>query len=411
MKKITRIFIFACSLFPVPCSLAPCARAEEWGIAFTGQILEVVNGEKSPAVRSGKTDYEAVVYVRLYDESEGEAAAKTDALWGRAITVRTKNAVFSCELKDSAGLDVGGTKYASLQDALAHVAGDRVTVGVTPFSDTNAEITPRQTLATAPVAAAAGDALGTVGDVTVGGTLTVGAGRISNASFAGPVTHDADVTFETAPILSELSLGDSTTLSAKTLATKGTVAVETLEAGQVTASNVTASVKKLGTPAFGDLTVTGATEVYDAKGASDAVVLEGTTKTDKITAMKFVLGGSFRFFKWGDVTILTGPGKEGEKGYWSGTTQSGYWTVPSTAEGMDGDIFASVSFKIASGGTCTVNVTDTDGSSVTVAELACSAASGNSYWMPVQTFLLRGQKISWTGSATELRFYYRPFKY
>lgn len=390
---------------------ALCVRAEEWGIAFTGQILEVVNGEKSPAVRDGKTDYEAVVYIRLYDESEGESTAKTDALWGRAITVRTKNAVFSCELKDSAGPNVGGTKYASLQDALAHVAGDRVTVGVTPFSDANAEIAPRQTLATAPVAAAAGDALGTVGDVTVGGTLTVGAGRIPRASFAGPVTHDADVTFETVPTLPELALGESTTLTAKMLATKGTVVVETIEAGQVTASNVTASVKKLGAPAFEDLAVTGATEVYDVQGASDTVVLEGITRTDKITATQFVLGGSFRFFKWGAVKELTGPGAVGEKSYWTGTAQDGYWTVPTTAEGMDGDIFVSISFKIASGGNCTVSVTDTDGSSMTVSKLSYSAASGNDYWMPVQTFLLRGQKISWKGSASELRFYYRPFKY
>jgi len=404
-SRISRLTLLA--LFTIHFSLFTVSslRAEEWGIAYSGQLLLTENGVKSPVVYRGATNFAANVYIRLYDESEGVVTEKGKALWGRKISVNTRNAMFSCELKDSAGTKLTA-QYETLQEAFAHLAGDRVTVGVTPFEDTNDEISPRQSLASVPFAVNAGDALGTVGDVTVGGTLTIGAAKVPSASFGGPVTHDGETTFRSSTTLRELALGDSSPLTAGTLVAGSGVAVSAAETGKLTAENVEMTVKDVASASFSNLTVSGAVEANRLQAIDKKLTVTRSVTASTVKADALVLGGTFDFFKWKNdiVTIENGTGVT----EWHGAPGAGDWTVPTLADGFDGDIFVSVSFRVI--GPLVVSI---DGAAVATLNASGANFGGDEdgTWMPFQAFLARGQKISWSGSAKEVRFRYRQFTY
>jgi len=388
-------------------SFAPGAHAEEWGIAFSGKILMAQDGAKQPAVFGGSANYTTNVFIRLYDSTDGAAQPKGRALWGRRITVNTRDGLFSCELRDSNGTKLNAA-YERLQDAFAHLSGGTMLVGVTPFNDGNDEISPRQTLVAAPYAVHAGDALGTVGDVAVNGSVTVGSVRAPFADFNGPVVHERTVTFDSATTLRSLSLDDSTPFAATRLAVGKDVDVSTARAGDMTAGGLSANVAYVATVVASNLTLNGSARVQDLTACEEALTVEGDVLAGRLNCKDLVLGGSFDFFKWGDVVVLTN-GEMSSKSYYSGTAKEGEWQVPASKgeDGMGGDLIVSLSFKVPTSGV----VTEISVDGTTVAKLSCSGSANGSVWLPFQAFLRRGQKISWTGEANDLSFYFRVFKY
>jgi len=398
-------------------SLALVAHGEEWGFSFSGTILETKDdGTKTPALYNGSSNYTANVYIRLYDESSGEDADKP--LWGRQITVHTRNGAFTCELRDSSGVQLSDATYQHLQDAFAHLSGDSVSVGVTPFKDTSGgEITPRQTLVAVPTAVNAGDALGTVGDVTVDGKLTVGAARVPQADFKGSVTHGGSVTFQSPTTLRSLTLDDSATFKVSSLAVGKDVSVAEVQADVLKAADLNAEVANVGSAAFTNLTLTGSAEANALKSGNGALNVAGDASALKLNCMQLVMGGSIDFFKWGGFQYLTKSSEPSSESKYHGSEANGDWTVPIDFSG--GDVFISLSFRYS--GTAaytedcgtTISIGEQDSVSPTkVAKLSASSLpDGESVWLPFQAFLRRGQKISWSGDAKAVSIYYRPFTY
>lgn len=405
-KKVATLLTFHFLLLTT--CFSPALKAEEWGIAFSGRILETTeSGVKVPALYGGASNYTANVYVRLYDESEEGATSKNQALWGRCIPVNVRDGLFSCELKDSAGVKLKAT-YEHIQDVFSHLTGDKVTVGVTPFDDTKGEIEPRQSLVSAPYAINAGDALGTVGDVSVDGKLTVGAASVPDAVFKGPVKHDGGVTFHEKTTLGSLSLSDKAPFKASALTVGQNVSVAKVQARSLTAENLTATVENVQSATFSNLTLSGSVEAKELKSSGDRMTIDGDVTADRLTCSQLVLGGKFEFFKWGAIQELEASSESSSKTFYYGNASNGEWTVP-TEDSFGGDTFVSLSFMIPQGGTATVSV---DGSQI--AKLSYTGSKDvkeTKIWLPVQAFLARGQKISWSGSAEQLQFCYRLFTY
>jgi len=411
MKQLSSIFC----LLSLP--LALVAHAEEWGFSFSGTILETKDdGTKTPALYNGSSNYTANVYIRLYDESSGEDADKP--LWGRQITVHTRNGAFTCELRDSSGVQLGDATYQHLQDAFAHLSGDSVSVGVTPFKDTSGgEITPRQTLVAVPMAVNAGDALGTVGDVTVDGKLTVGAVRVPQADFKGSVTHGGSVTFQSPTTLRSLTLDDTAAFKVSSLAVGKDVSVAEVETDVLKAADLNAAVANVGSASFTNLTLTGSAEANALKSGNGALNVAGDASALKLNCMQLVMGGEIDFFKWGKIHSLAQSSDPSSESRYHGDANNGDWTVPS--DFGEGDTFVSLSFcysrtsAYAEGCGTTISIGEHDSDSpAKVAKLSASSLpDGESVWLPFQAFLRRGQKISWTGNADAVNIYYRAFTY
>lgn len=113
-------------------------------------------GTASPA--SGTSLYMAF---RLYAEPGSDktriraANNKNAALWGRQATIALENGDFDVDLSDSLGTAIEGLPYATLSDAVdAALARGSSTLylGLTPESDSNAEIFPRLKLTAVPKA-------------------------------------------------------------------------------------------------------------------------------------------------------------------------------------------------------------------------------------------------------------------
>lgn len=390
----------------VALALAGAAQvfAEEWGFSFSGQLQETRENVKYPLDITCKTN----LYIRLYDDSEGVVSDKREALWGRLVSVHAKGGLFSCELKDSNGTPLQA-QFDRLQDAFAALKGSKVTVGVTPFKDTFAEISPRQTLSSVPFAVNAGDALGSVGDVTVSGTLTAGTLEAPLATFEGAVTHTGDASFDRSPTLPRLSLGEGAELSATVLSTEGAVSATSLKTDALTVGDLSATVKSLSSLTATNLAITGATTVSNVTATANELKVTGAVRTQRLKATNLEVGGSIDFFQWNPqettdaFTTVPGGGESGEVTKYIGSAQAGSWTVPLA---LDGDIFISLDLKLKAGATAKIKI---DG--IEVAEHKFGV-SGEEAWacFPFQIFVARGQKIEWSGGET-IDLHYRLFRY
>jgi len=395
-----RLFLAFCILHSALFT-ASSLRAEEWGFSFSGQLLQVVDRQKTVARHAGSTNYAATIYVRLYDDSEGAATGKAQAIWGRRIDVHVKNGTFSCELRDSAGdgQQLANTAHARLQDAFAHLGGSVVTVGVTPFDDRNAEISPRQRLAAVPFAVNAGDALGTVGDVTIPGTLRTGALKAADVTFGGTVSHAGNVTFQTDPMLPRLTLGDSEPLKVETMAVSGEVAVKRVEADTLKTGEAKVKVSKLTDGSVSGLAVSNAVTVGTLEPVGKTLETTGDMAVRDLAVRDFVVGGGMDLFKWADKPVELGPSTAESKGYYTGNGANGHWTATCNC---------LISLSIKTTGTATITLTTKNGGTVTVGTIQASG------WFPFQVFLRKDQRISWSGGSEgekDFRAVYREFRY
>lgn len=382
---------------------AASAFAEEWGFAFSGQLQETRENVKYPLDITCATN----LFIRLYDDSEGVINDKKLALWGRQVTVHTKGGLFSCELKDSNGVPLLA-RFDRLQEAFTALKGTKFTVGVTPFKDTNAEISPRQTLSSVPFAVNAGDALGSIGDVTVSGTLTAGTLEAPVATFEGAVTHTGDASFDHSPTLSRLSLNQSAELSATALSTEGAVSATSVKTDVLRTDNLTATVKSIPFVSATNLTVTGLTTVSNVTAAAADLTAKGTVKAHILRVKDLKLGGSIDFFQWNPqtatdaFTTVPGGGESGEVTKYIGNAKAGSWTVPRQ---LNGDIFISLDFKLKAKGATLIKIDNK-----LVAEHKFGVSSGSA-WFPFQIFVARGQTIEWSGDGESVNLRYRLFKY
>jgi len=397
-SRVLRLTLLA--LFTIHFSLFT-ARAEEWGFSFSGQLLQVVDQQKTVVQKDGSKNYAATIYVRLYDDSEATATLKSQAIWGRCIDVHVKNGTFSCELKDSAGdgQPLAGTAHVRLQDAFAALGGSVVTVGVTPFDDKNAEISPRQRLAAVPFAVNAGDALGTVGDVTIPGTLKTGAFKAAaDVTFGGTVSHAGNATFRSDPRMPRLSLGDSESLKVKTMTVGEDMEVKRVEAGTLTTGEAAVKVGKLAGGSVSNLVVAGAVTADALKPVGQTLETSGNVSVRDLVVKDFVLGGGMDMFQWAAEPTKLERADEEAFGYYTGSAANGYWTATCNC-------LMSLSFRLEN--SVTVKLSTKDGE----IEAGTIQASGSgSGWFPFQVFLRSGQVISWTGGS-EILVVYREFRY
>jgi len=380
------------------------AFAEDWGFSFSGILQQVSDNVHAPATLNGEKLYSTSLFIRLYNDSEEAATSKDQAIWGRKIPVMVKDGQFTCELKDSAGTELAAA-HSSLVEALAAATGSRLSIGVTPFDDTNAEITPRQLLSAAPFAAVAGDARGTLGDISVPGTLTVGAFTAGSAVFADTVRHSGTATFSSDPKLPKLTLSESEPLEAPQLESEEAVSVSTVETANVSAGTVTAKVETLVEGVVSNLSVKGAASVASVRPVRLSLKAEGDASCTDLSVTNLVFGSGVDLFQWEKTTGELTASDVTSAGQYKGDKdgKNGEWTVPafdSVSQELPKYYFLSLSVDVGNGGSVSVKVDDAE-----VATL--SAPKG---WQSFQVFLKPGQKFSWS-SAQAGKLYFRRFRY
>jgi len=291
MKKITRIFVFACSLFPVPCSLVfadvPVA------INYVGHL----GGEAM------KGDEQVMLMVfRLYGgPGTGNALEKKTALWGRQASVSLKDGNFDVDLKDTLGSAIADTKYNSLAEAVAAAfesGSSDLYLGLTPASDQNAEIFPRQRLTAIPKAVQA-RAVRTIPNNFTAPQLSFeegGSMQVTGASQFGDGTTYRSAQFEPGSRTSfKTGVDVAGTLKADQVAAR-TVKADSVSVGSMQTTG-TATLDVTGTASFA-----GATKWSgDFKGASSTTaavtrvvgdVWAKQVKTDVLTSDNFINNSS-----------------------------------------------------------------------------------------------------------------------
>jgi len=366
------------------------ARGGEPGFAFSGRLLETSDSTSAVVKLDGKTSYAADLYLRLYDDSEGEKTEKSEALWGRCVRVNVQDGNFSCDLCDSAGTPIAGLPCERLADAFARLSGTKLSVGVTPFDDANTEITPRQTLTSAPFAVCAHDALGSAGDLAVPGTVNATGFSAESAAFAGTVNHEGTVTLASRLTLPKLVMDDTRTLTLSTL-DAASAGVTNATASDVAVGTAKAAVGDVGELVAADLAFAGNTRIgmLSPPEGSDELVVDGAVGTKAIEVTDIEVGSPLALFKWEPAfyTLKAASTSSESSGYYNYEGQNGWWSAPT-----DKPVFVSLSFNVSDSSGITVKVDE-----IEIANLSLSGGVAPA-WMSVQVFLNKKQKISWSGA-------------
>jgi len=177
----------ACTVILLVSGLSFAASAPPQ-FTYKGQLMEIVNGISTP-VTSGADDIFSVdMWVRLYNST---SAAKPDgALYGRKVSVVVNKGIFAIDIGDEYGEPLPGV-YTNLLDLISGSSSTTLLVGITPFADTNDEITPRQQLFSAPFALLANDVSQALGNFTAtnGISLFQALDVAEKTVFKGPVAN------------------------------------------------------------------------------------------------------------------------------------------------------------------------------------------------------------------------------
>jgi len=382
--------------------VALSSRGEEWGFSYSGQLLEIRDGVREVADDgSGNTSYCTNFYVRLYDDAEGVSTA-TNALWGRLIyDVPVKNGNFAFELRDSNGAPLTDAAWPSLQDAFAHLSGDRMTIGIRPFTDAEtSEIEPRQQFVAVPYAVFAGDARGARGDLRLDGTLTTVGMAVPEAEFRQSVTHTGPVSFNESPVLPTLSLKAGVPFQAGTVATTNVLKTATLETDVLVAHNATVTLRGAAALVVTNLMVKGTVNAPTLT-ASDGreMSVEKVEGVSELRAAKIEFDGPVNLFDFAnEVKTVKKSISGGEAWSWKDAGGTCSWTVPFVS-GRTHNFFVSLSLCLTPGqapksaSPVTVKV-----AGKAIAELAVTGVQGNT-WLPVSAFVKSGEVVEWSGGS------------
>lgn len=290
---------------------------------YQGQLVEVVNGQNVP-VKNGADDIFSVdLYIRLYSSM---GAAKADALYARRVSALVNAGYFTVDIGDECGVPLAPAVYTNLLSLLSNNDSSTLLVGVTPISDANDEIGPRQALFAAPYALLANDVTQALGDFTAtnGTSLfpnlevtgdTVFKGTVSNlapVAIQGNVTFTKGLTNTSATVVKQLTAGRTLQQTQQSTLVSGNLTVQdsaTVQAGGLVSvgatfhGNVTApEVTVQGTMAAGNLT------------ASQLSVSNLTCASTLTVQGKAVFGARFPGHVWRDRS--------------DGDVESGSYTAP-----------------------------------------------------------------------------------